>query len=118
MIRQVLMLGAGAAAGWFGHRALGRGRDAAALKAEETLKTTLHPANLGRQAGAATATALTQGARGFVEQLKQEVPAWRTASERLGFTDHQTIAGQTVEDAGPSSSRPRPTATTDEEHTA
>ncbi|MGJ5590549.1 hypothetical protein ACSBQY_04945 [Micrococcus lylae] len=97
MIKQVLMLGAGAAAGWIGHMALGRGRDAAAVKAEETLRTTLHPSTLGRNAGAATATLLAEGARGFAAQLREEVPAWRTVSDRLGTQGRQTISGETVD---------------------
>lgn len=132
MIKQALMLGAGAAAGWLGHMALGRGRDAAALRAEEVLRTTLHPSTLGRSAGAATATLLAEGARGFAAQLREEVPAWRTVSERLGHTDSRTISGETVEadaprPSAPSSSpqghaAPHPTTptpqTTSEEHTA
>ena len=101
MIKQVLMLGAGAAAGWIGHMALGRGRDAAAVKAEETLRTTLHPSTLGRSAGAATATLLAEGARGFAAQMRQEVPAWKTVSDRLGATGRQTISGQAVESPAP-----------------
>lgn len=97
MIKQVLMLGAGAAAGWIGHMALGRGRDAAAVKAEETLRTTLHPSTLGRNAGAATATLLAEGARGFAAQLREEVPAWRTVSDRLGNQGRQTISGEAVD---------------------
>ena len=128
MIKQALMLGAGAAAGWLGHMALGRGRDAAAVKAEETLRTTLHPSTLGRNAGAATATILAEGARGFAAQLREEVPAWRTVSERLGHTDGRTISGETV-DASPAGAATAPGATaahqtrttpqtTSEEHTA
>lgn len=119
MIKQVLMLGAGAAAGWIGHMALGRGRDAAAVKAEETLRTTLHPSTLGRNAGAATATLLAEGARGFASQLREEVPAWRAVSDRLGATGRQTISGETVDtpSAAPHQTTTTPQTTT-EEHTA
>ncbi len=125
MIKQMLMLGAGAAAGWLGHMALGKGRDAAAVKAEETLRTALHPSTIGRKAGAATATVLAEGARGFAAQLREEVPAWRTVSERLGHTDSRTISGETVDVASPQTAPTAPGArhtttaqTTSEEHTA
>ncbi len=136
MIKQALMLGAGAAAGWLGHMALGRGRDAAAVKAEEALRTTLHPSTIGRNAGAATATILAEGARGFASQLREEVPAWKTVSERLGATGGRTISGETVEvpapgrtpasgqgaPSAPGAAAPHPTSTTpqttSEEHTA
>lgn len=119
MIKQVLMLGAGAAAGWLGHMALGKGRDAAAIKAEEALRTTLHPSTIGRNAGAATATVLAEGARGFAAQLREEVPAWRTVSERLGHTGARTISGETVDVASPQAGPATAHAqTTSEEHTA
>lgn len=95
MIKRVLLLGVGAAAGWLGHTAYSKGRDAAALKAEETLRNTLNPENIGRNAGQAAATALAASARSFAYQLREEVPAWKTVSS--------TLAGQapraTAEDA-------------------
>lgn len=83
MIKRVLLLGVGAAAGWLGHTAYSKGRDAAALKAEETLRTTLNPENIGRNAGQAAATALAASARSFAYQLREEVPAWKTLSSTL-----------------------------------
>ncbi|MBB4735346.1 hypothetical protein HDA30_000854 [Micrococcus cohnii] len=135
MIKQALMISAGAAAGWFGHRAVGRGRDAAALRAEQTLRTTLHPANLGRHAGSAAATALVEGARGFAGQLRQEVPAWRTQppTDHLGSrpednvvtassrpaTD-QPLTGEVIDEPTPTAPgrRAETTASTSQEHTA
>lgn len=83
MIKRVLLLGVGAAAGWLGHTVYSKGRDAAALKAEEALRNTLNPENLGRNAGQAAATALAASARSFAEQLREEVPAWRSMSSSL-----------------------------------
>lgn len=92
MIKRVLLMGAGAAAGWMAHSVLLKGRDTAALKAEEALRTTLAPENIGRQAGQAAATALAAGARSFTAQLREEVPAWRTAPAPA-VHDAQTIPG-------------------------
>jgi hypothetical protein len=83
VIKRVLLLGVGAAAGWLGHTVYSKGRDAAALKAEETLRNTLNPENLGRNAGQAAATALAASARSFAYQLREEVPAWKTVSSTL-----------------------------------
>jgi hypothetical protein len=83
VIKRVLLLGVGAAAGWLGHTAYSKGRDAAALKAEETLRNTLNPENIGRNAGQAAATALAASARSFAYQLREEVPAWKTLSSTL-----------------------------------
>ncbi|MBB5749096.1 hypothetical protein [Micrococcus sp. TA1] len=93
MIKRVLLLGVGAAAGWLGHTAYSKGRDAAALKAEETLRNTLNPENIGRNAGQAAATALAASARSFAYQLREEVPAWKTVSSTLAGAAPRTTAG-------------------------
>ena len=95
MIKRVLLVGVGAAAGWLGHSMLGRGRDAAAVKAEETLRNTLNPEYIGRNAGQAAARALAASARSFAAQLREEVPAWRTVEPPTAVTDpsRATIAG-------------------------
>ncbi|MDO5633622.1 MAG: hypothetical protein Q4G34_01930 [Micrococcus sp.] len=120
MIKNVLLLSAGAAAGWFGHRILWQGRDAAAVRAEETLRTTLSPENMGRQAGSAAASALAESARSFAAQLREEVPAWANLVGSRG----DTITGVTVDpdDAAPGAARAsgfastRPGATTSSTH--
>ncbi|MCY1157317.1 MAG: hypothetical protein MOP51_337 [Citricoccus sp.] len=93
MIKRVLLLGVGAAAGWLGHTAYSKGRDAAALKAEETLRNTLNPENIGRNAGQAAATALAASARSFAYQLREEVPAWKTVPSTLAGAAPRATAG-------------------------
>lgn len=83
MIKRVMLVGVGAAVGWLGHTVFSKGRDAAAVRAEETLRNTLNPENIGRNAGQAAATALAASARSFASQLREEVPAWKTLSSAL-----------------------------------
>lgn len=83
MIKRVMLVGVGAAVGWLGHTVFSKGRDAAAVRAEETLRNTLNPENIGRNAGQAAATALAASARSFASQLREEVPAWKTLSSSL-----------------------------------
>lgn len=96
MIKRVLLLGVGAAAGWAGHTVLSKGRDAAAVRAEETLKTTLSPENIGRNAGKAAASLLAEGTRSFVGQLVQEVPAWQTKSITSTHSSERLIGHDTA----------------------
>ena len=129
MIKRVMLLGVGAAVGWLGHTAFSRGRDAAVVRAEESLRTTFHPDTIGRNAGQAAATALAASARSFAYQLREEVPAWKTLSDTLaeprrpapeGATG-TTIRGTTVPGAADGaepdggstggSTGPRPTTT-------
>lgn len=83
MIKRVMLVGVGAAVGWLGHTVFSKGRDAAAVRAEETIRHTLNPENIGRNAGQAAATALAASARSFAYQLREEVPAWKTMSSSL-----------------------------------
>lgn len=118
MIKRVLLLGVGAAAGWLGHTVYSKGRDAAALKAEETLRNTLNPENIGRNAGQAAATALAASARSFAYQLREEVPAWKTVSTTLAgpaprataqdapAAGRETIRGTATPGAAGQSTRP------------
>ncbi|MFC7402246.1 hypothetical protein [Citricoccus sp. GCM10030269] len=97
MIKRVMLMGVGAAAGWLGHAAFRKGRDVAALKAEEALRTTLHPENIGRTAGQAAATALAASARSFAYQLREEVPAWKTMSSSLADPAPRSTASDAPE---------------------
>lgn len=83
MIKRVMLVGVGAAVGWLGHTVFSKGRDAAAVRAEETIRHTLNPENIGRNAGQAAATALAASARSFAYQLREEVPAWKTMASSL-----------------------------------
>lgn len=100
MIKRVMLVGVGAAVGWLGHTVFSKGRDAAAVRAEQTLRDTLNPENIGRNAGQAAATALAASARSFAYQLREEVPAWKTLSSTLADPAprpadpaHTTISG-------------------------
>ena len=108
MIKRVLLIGVGAAAGWIGHSLINKGRDAAVVQAEETLRTTFAPENIGRNAGQAAATALTEGARSFIGQLRAEIPGWSSQSEdSIGGTpdaDHHDIITGTASDVTHSAS--------------
>ncbi|NUL44983.1 hypothetical protein F7P69_07205 [Cellulosimicrobium funkei] len=105
MIKRVMLVGVGAAVGWLGHTVFSKGRDAAALRAEETIRHTLNPENIGRNAGQAAATALAASARSFAYQLREEVPAWKTVSSSLADPAPQqessrTAAAAATSDAG------------------
>lgn len=100
MIKRVMLVGVGAAVGWLGHTVFSKGRDAAAVRAEQALRDTLNPENIGRNAGQAAATALAASARSFAYQLREEVPAWKTLSSTLADPAprpadpaHTTISG-------------------------
>lgn len=95
MLKRVLLIGAGAAAGWFGHSLINKSRDTAAIRAEESLRTTFAPENIGRNAGRAAATATAEGVRSFIGQLREEVPAW-TSHEVEAETTEQHYADGTV----------------------
>ncbi|WBL18187.1 hypothetical protein [Citricoccus sp. NR2] len=107
MIKRVLLIGVGAAAGWFGHSLINKGRDAAVVQAEESLRTTFAPENLGRTAGQAAATALTEGARSFIGQLRAEIPGWSTQADDIitGTASDVTRTSSTVTPTDPSHPR-------------
>jgi hypothetical protein len=94
-----MLVGVGAAVGWLGHTVFSKGRDAAALRAEETIRHTLNPENIGRNAGQAAATALAASARSFAYQLREEVPAWKTMSSSLADPAPQQKQSRTTADA-------------------
>lgn len=108
MIKQVLLIGVGAAAGWLGHSMIKKGRDAAVVQAEESLRTTFAPENIGRNAGQAAATALTEGARSFIGQLREEIPGWSSQTEDsiapASEADHHDVISGTASDLTRSSS--------------
>lgn len=81
MIKRVLILGAGAAAGWLGHTAVTRVRRGSAPAETASTADTGLPSTLGRQVGSMAASALAAGAKGFASQLRSEVPTWRTVGE-------------------------------------
>ncbi|PXA77896.1 hypothetical protein DCC24_03105 [Auritidibacter sp. NML100628] len=96
VINKVLTLGVGVALGWVGHTLICKGRDEAVVRAEESLRTTLSPENIGRQAGSATATVVTEGAKAFFSQLREEVPAFRSQDEHDQPTTTQTAPRRTL----------------------
>lgn len=120
MIRSLLLLGTGTAAGWLAHRAAESGRRVAEQEAGRRVRETLDPTRLGRSAGQAVgeaaAEAVAQSAQAFTERLRADAPPW--VSQLLGpavtTVPGETVPGETVpgpgepggprDDARPSSS--------------
>ncbi|CAM3614087.1 hypothetical protein E4A47_07740 [Micrococcus flavus] len=101
MIRSLLLLGAGTAAGWLAHRATESGRRAAEQEAGRRVRETLDPTRLGRSAGQAVgdaaAEAVAQSAQAFTERLRADAPPW--VSQLLGpaSSARTTIPGEAVD---------------------
>ncbi|WP_156832085.1 hypothetical protein [Yaniella halotolerans] len=74
-MKRVLLVGVGAAIGWYGHSKLSKGRDEAALRAEEALRTSLAPENLGRTIGEGAANIIVESTRGFFSTVREQIPA-------------------------------------------
>lgn len=75
VVKRVIFVGVGAAIGWYGHSKLSKGRDEAALRAEEALRTSLAPENLGRNIGEGAANIIVESARGFFSTVRDQIPA-------------------------------------------
>ncbi|MDY6055476.1 hypothetical protein [Micrococcus sp.] len=80
MIRSLLLLGTGAAAGWLAHRATEAGRRADDQGAARRVREALDPTHLGRSAGQAVGDAaaevVAEGARAFTQRLRADAPPW------------------------------------------
>ena len=74
-MKRVILVGVGAAIGWYGHSKLSKGRDEAALRAEEALRTSLAPENLGRTIGEGAANIIVESTRGFFSTVRDQIPA-------------------------------------------
>ncbi|HIY86469.1 MAG TPA: hypothetical protein H9822_08485 [Candidatus Yaniella excrementavium] len=74
-MKRVILVGVGAAIGWYGHFKLSKGRDEAALRAEEALRTSLAPENLGRTIGEGAANIIVESTRGFFSTVREQIPA-------------------------------------------
>ncbi|GAA4109974.1 hypothetical protein [Enteractinococcus coprophilus] len=74
-MKRVLLVGVGAALGWYGHSKLSKGRDAAAIRAEEALRTSLAPENIGRNIGEGAASIIVESAKGFFTTVRDQIPA-------------------------------------------
>jgi hypothetical protein len=74
-VKRVLLVGVGAAIGWYGHNKLSKGRDAAALRAEHALRTSLAPENIGRSIGQGAASILVETTRSFFGTMRDQIPA-------------------------------------------
>ncbi|GAA2034272.1 hypothetical protein GCM10009720_13570 [Yaniella flava] len=75
VVKRVLLIGVGAAIGWYGHSKLSKGRDEAALRAEEALRTSLSPENIGRSIGEGAASILVESTKGFLTTVREQIPA-------------------------------------------
>lgn len=78
-MKRVLLVGVGAAIGWYGHTKLSKGRDAAAVRAEQALRTSLSPENIGRSIGQGAASILVETTRSFFGTVREQIPALNRA---------------------------------------
>jgi len=79
VVKRVLLVGVGAAIGWYTHSKLSKGRDQAALRAEEAFRTSLAPENIGRTIGEGAASILVESTRGFFTTVREQIPALNRA---------------------------------------
>jgi hypothetical protein len=82
-VKRVLLVGVGAAVGWYGHSKLSKGRDAAALRAEEALRTSLSPENIGRSIGEGAASIIVETTRAFFSTVREQIPALNRNSQQV-----------------------------------
>lgn len=82
-MKRVLLVGVGAAVGWYGHSKLSKGRDAAALRAEEALRTSLSPENIGRSIGEGAASIIVETTRSFFTTVREQIPALNRAPQQV-----------------------------------
>lgn len=108
MLRSLLLMTAGAAGGWYAHRALGPlvepaeaprapGAPGPSASARFAQRAGIDPETLARQAGQAAgdaaAAAVNEGVARFTERLKTEAPPWVSALA----TRATVIAGEAVD---------------------
>ncbi len=79
VVKRVLLVGVGAAIGWYGHSKLSKGRDQAAIRAEEALRTSLAPENIGRSIGEGAASIMVESTRAFFTTVREQIPALNRA---------------------------------------
>lgn len=101
VVKRVLLLGVGAAIGWYGHSKLSKGRDEAALRAEQAFRTSLAPENIGRTIGEGAATVIVESVRGFVVTVREQIPALNRHQPSLPVVEHvdevQPLRGEVSE---------------------
>ncbi|WP_150119424.1 hypothetical protein [Enteractinococcus helveticum] len=78
-MKRVLLVGVGAALGWYGHSKLSKGRDEAAIRAEEALRTSLAPENIGRSIGEGAAQIIVESTKAFFTTVRDQIPALNKA---------------------------------------
>ncbi|HJF14131.1 MAG TPA: hypothetical protein K8V32_04910 [Enteractinococcus helveticum] len=78
-MKRVLLVGVGAALGWYGHSKLSKGRDEAAIRAEEALRTSLAPENIGRSIGEGAAQIIVESTKAFFTTVRDQIPALNRA---------------------------------------
>lgn len=74
-MKRVILVGVGAAIGWYGHSKLSKGRDQAAIRAEQALRTSLSPENIGRSIGEGAASIIVESTKAFVTTVRDQIPA-------------------------------------------
>lgn len=97
-MKRVLLVGFGAAIGWYGHSKLSQGRDQAAIRAEEALRTSLSPENIGRSIGEGAANIIVESTKAFFSTVRDQIPALNR-SETVppvveNFEDVQPLQGE------------------------
>ena len=78
-MKRVLLVGVGAVLGWYGHSKLSKGRDEAVVRAEEALRTSLAPENIGRSIGEGAASIIVESTRAFFTTVRDQIPALNRA---------------------------------------
>ena len=81
-MKRFLLVGVGAAVGWYGHSKLWKGRDAAAIRAEEAFRTSLSPENIGRSIGEGAASIVVETTRAFFSTVREQIPALNRAPQQ------------------------------------
>lgn len=87
-MKRVLLVGVGAAIGWYGHSKLWKGRDAAAIRAEEALRTSLAPENIGRSIGEGAASIMVETTRSFFSTIREQIPALQRTTPQPPVVEH------------------------------
>lgn len=87
-MKRVILVGVGAAIGWYGHSKLSKGRDQAAIRAEQALRTSLSPENIGRSIGEGAANIIVESTKSFFTTVRDQIPALNRGEEEPPVAKH------------------------------
>lgn len=88
VVKRVLLVGVGAAIGWYSHSKLSKGRDEAAIRAEHALRTSLAPENIGRSIGEGAASILVESTKAFFSTVREQIPVLSRADQMPPVVDN------------------------------